>query len=528
MDFAERLAYPSARSTAFGEMAVATSEPLAANAGLEVLAAGGNAVDAAIAAAAVLTITEPVSNGLGSDAFALVWDGQRVDGLNASGRAPRGWTPERFAGQREMPHRGWDTVTIPGAVSGWVALAQKYGSRPLPELLAPAVRYARQGYAVAPVVAGSWARQAGTMPRGMGFEAAFLPGGRPPVAGERFALAGAADALERIGETGGAAFYEGEIAEEIVALSAQGGGTHTVEDFASHRAEWVEPISLDACGLKIHEIPPNGQGIAALMALGMLEHMDLGDGPDDVRSLHAQIEAVKLSLADVYTHVGDADAMVLGSAAFLDPAYLRERAGLIDFGRAGAPATGLPRAGGTVLVTTADASGMMVSFIQSNYEGFGSGCVTPRFGISLQNRGSAFSLDPESPNCVGPGKRPFHTIIPALATRGGAPFMAFGMMGGPIQAQGHVQLVTRIARFGQSPQTAIDAPRFRVLQERRVAVEAHLPAAVRDGLAALGHEVVTEAPNVAFGFGGAQVIARHGGGYAAGSDPRKDGYAAVR
>lgn len=528
MNFSQRLLYPSARSTNFGQAAVATSEPLAASAGLEVLARGGNAVDAAIATAATLTVTEPCSNGLGADAFALVADGTTVHGLNASGRSPAGWTPERYAGRDEMPRRGWDAVTIPGAVSAWVALNERFGTMPLSELLEPAARHAREGYAVGPVVAAAWQNQVDRFPADYGYPDAFLPSGRPPEAGEVFSLPGAADALELIGKTNGEAFYRGAIAEEIVAQSQAEGGCHTMEDFAAHTADWVTPVSIDACGLTVHEIPPNGQGLAALIALGILERVDLGSDPDSVRAYHLEIEAVKLALSDAYAHFADRDHMIEAPEAFLEPDYLDARAKLIDPERAGEPTTGKPPEGGTVLLCTADANGMMVSFIQSNYEGFGSGCVTRGFNISMQNRGAGFTLNPKSPNRVGPRKRPFQTIIPGMATRGGKPAMAFGMMGGPIQAQGHAQLITRMARFGQNVQTAIDAPRFRVLDGNRVAVEYHCPEATVEGLIALGHDIVREAPNVAFGFGGAQAIMRHGSRYAAGSDPRKDGHALVR
>jgi len=528
MNFSQRLLYPSARSTNFGRMAVATSEPLAAAVGLDVLASGGNAVDAAIATAATLTITEPCSNGLGSDAFALVADGTTVHGLNASGRAPAGWTPQYYEGRDEMPRRGWDAVTIPGAVSAWVALAERFGTRPLADLLAPAAYYAREGYGVGPVVATAWQSQVERFQLENGYGEAFLPGGKPPAAGDLFKLPGAADALELIGKTNGEAFYRGAIAEEIVAQSQAEGGCHTMADFAAHRADWVTPVSTAACGLTVHEIPPNGQGLAALIALGILERIDLGPDPDSVLAYHLEIEAVKLALSDAYAHFADIDAMTVAPEAFLDPAYLDARAALIDPEKAGLPQTGKTPEGGTVLLTTADANGMMVSFIQSNYEGFGSGCVTRGFNISCQNRGAGFTLRRDHPNRVGPGKRPFHTIIPAMATKDGKPAIAFGVMGGPIQAQGHTQMITRMARFGQSPQTAIDAPRFRVLDGQRVAVEHHCPDATVEGLTALGHEIVREAPNIAFGFGGAQAIVRHGSLYAAGSDPRKDGHALVR
>jgi len=523
----DRGRYPSPRSTVYGHAAVATSEPLAASAGLAMLAKGGNAIDAAIATAACLTVTEPVSNGLGSDAFALVWDGSSVHGLNASGRAPAAWTPERFRGRTAMPARGWDTVTVPGAVSAWVALSERFGRLPFADLMAPATRLARDGYGVGPVTAISWERQAAVLSSFPGFSSVFLPAGRPPHAGAVFTMPGAADALEDIAASKGETFYRGAIAEEIVARSQAEGGAHTMADFDAHRADWVEPVTQDAFGARVHEIPPNGQGIAALVALGIVDRLDLGDDPDAPRALHLMIEAVKCALADLYAHVADPAAMRVTPKEMLDAGYLDERARGIDQNRASQPETGLSPRGGTVILTTADADGMMVSFIQSNYEGFGSGCVVERYGVSLQNRGSAFTLDPAHPNVVGPGKRPFHTIIPGFVTRGGAPLMAFGVMGGPIQAQGHAQLVTRILRFGQSVQTAVDAPRFRALGGRRIAIERHFPAATLEALSAMGHELIQEAPGVAFGFGGAQAIMRTDGIYAAGSDPRKDGHAVV-
>lgn len=506
---------------------MAASEPVAASAGLGVLARGGNAVDAAIATAAVLTVTEPVSNGLGSDAFALVWDGTRLHGLNASGRAPAGWTPDRFAGRERMPQRGWDSVTVPGAVSAWAALAERFGRLPFAELLAPAIRAAREGYGVGPVTAQSWARQVPELRDQPGFAGTFMPGGTAPSAGDLFAMPGAADALEAIADSRGAAFYTGALAEAMVAAAQAGGGAHTMDDLAAHTADWVDPIAAPFGDVALHEIPPNGQGIAAQIALGIIDRLALGDEPDGVDAVHGQIEAVKLALADLYAHVADPSAMRLDPRALLEPAYLDARARLVDPSRAQTFATGKPLAGGTVTLATADADGMMVSFIQSNYEGFGSGCVVERYGISMQNRGSAFSLDPASPNRVGPGKRPFHTIIPGFVTRGGEALMAFGVMGGPIQAQGHAQLLVRIVHFGQGVQTAVDAPRFRVLDGRQVAVESHFPVTTLAGLRERGHELVESAPGAAFGFGGAQAIVRRNGLYAAGSDPRKDGHAVV-
>jgi gamma-glutamyltranspeptidase/glutathione hydrolase len=512
-----------------GRNIVSTSQPLAAQAGLAMLQKGGNAVDAALATAMTLTVVEPTGCGLGSDGFAIVWDGETLHGLNGSGRSPAAWTPERFAGRSSMPERGWDAVTTPGAVSTWIALHDRFGSLPLEVIAAPAVAYARYGFPVTPIIATLWARAKTVLAEQPGFAATFLPEGRAPKAGELFRSEGHAHSLELIAATRGKAFYEGEIAEKIVAFAKQGGGTLSADDLGSHRADWVDILSQDFAGGRIHELPPNGQGIATLIGLGLLEAIGIGKAPvDDIETLHATIEATKLALADVYHYVADRDAMDIAPAALLQPDYLAERAKRIDPAHAGDPGHGQPRPGGTVYLAAADAKGMMISFIQSNYMGFGSGIVVPGTGVSLQNRGAGFVLEPGHANRVGPRKRPFQTIIPGFATNAdGTPLMAFGVMGGPIQAQGHVQMALRIMAYGQNPQSAADAPRWRVLQGRKIAVEdgmaPQLIAALRDR----GHEVVVEAPDSSFAFGGAQIIVRDGaeGHYVAGSDPRKDGQA---
>ncbi|MEY8840457.1 gamma-glutamyltransferase family protein [Cribrihabitans sp. XS_ASV171] len=516
--------YPSRRSAVLADNVVATSQPLAAQAGLEMLRRGGNAVDAAIATAAALTIVEPTGNGLGSDAFCILWDGSELHGLNASGRAPAAWTPERFAGG--LPQRGWDSVTVPGAVSAWVDLSDRFGTLDLATLLAPAIRLAEEGFPVSPVIATLWAKGAETLKDQSGFAETFMPGGRAPRAGERFRNPGAARTLRAIAETRGRAFYEGEIAEEIAGFARAHGGAMTVEDLAGHKNDWCGTISQSFDDVTLHEIPPNGQGIAALMALGMLDHTDIRDhGPDDVAAIHLQIEAIKLAYADLHRFVADRRHMTeVPETALLDPDYLRNRAALIDPARAQDHGPGAPRRGGTVLLTAADASGLMVSFIQSNYMGFGSGVVVPGTGISMQNRGAGFTLEEGHPNRVAPGKRPFHTIIPGFAMKGDQPLMAYGMMGGPIQAQGHLQLLLRTQLWDQDVQVAADAPRWRMIGGLDVACEPDLPAL--DGLRNLGHRIQVEAPDNAFGFGGAQLVHRlPDGGYAAGSDPRKDGQA---
>ena len=521
--------YPSRRSALCADNIVATSQPLAAQAGLSMLAQGGNAVDAALATAMALTVVEPSGNGLGSDAFAIVWDGSQLHGLNASGRAPAGWTPERFAGLDRMPFHGFEAVTVPGAVSAWVALSERFGTLPLETLAAPAVRYAETGFPVSPVIAQLWKRAETQLAGYPGFAETFLPKGRAPQAGTYFSSPGHARTLRLIAETKGRAFYEGEIAEEIAAFAAQHGAALTLADLAEHRPDWCGTISREFDGAHLHEIPPNGQGIAALMGLGILSQTAIRDlDADDPQALHLQIEAMKLALRDAEAYVADVDYMTSVRAKdLLDDGYLAQRAAEIDPNRATDFGAGAPKAGGTVYLTTADSSGMMVSFIQSNYAGFGSGVVVPGTGVSLQNRGAGFSLDPAHQNYVGPRKRPFHTIIPGFLLGADTPIMSFGVMGGPMQAQGHVQMVLRTQLFGQDPQMAADAPRWRVTEGLGVACETTVPEQTRDALAAMGHQITLEAPDNAFGFGGAQLIHRlpSGRGYAAGSDPRKDGAA---
>ncbi|MBD3664871.1 gamma-glutamyltransferase family protein [Sulfitobacter sp. TSTF-M16] len=520
--------YPSRRSAVLARNAVVTSHPLAAQAGLSMLAHGGNAVDAALATAIALTVVEPTGNGIGSDAFAILWDGEQLHGLNASGRSPAAWSPARYEGLSEMPYRGWETVTVPGAVSGWVALSERFGKLPFEALFAPAIGYAEDGFPVTPVVAALWARAGDVLGKQPGFAETFLPAGRAPRAGEIFRSAGHARSLRLIAESRGRAFYEGEIAEAIAAFSRAHDAALTVEDMAAHEADWCGTISQGFDAVELHEIPPNGQGIAACMGLGMLSHTGIRDlEADDPQAVHLQIEAMKLALADAEGYVADPDHMSAVTAAdLLDPGYLKSRARLIDPDHAQDFGAGAPRNGGTVNLATADADGIMVSFIQSNYAGFGSGVVVPGYGIALQNRGAGFSLQPGHQNLVGPSKRPFHTIIPGFLMRGGAPQMSFGVMGGPMQAQGHVQMVLRTALWDQDVQMAVDAPRWRVTEGLGVACETTMPSKTHEALRAMGHQLTLEAPDNAFGFGGAQLIWRmENGAYAAGSDPRKDGMA---
>ena len=516
--------YKSQRMPLMARNIVSTSQPLAAQAGLQMLAKGGNAVDAAVATAITLTVVEPPMNGIGSDAFAIVWDGKALQGLNASGRAPAAWTPERFAGRDTMPMLGWDSVTVPGCVSAWVALHERYGKLDFADLFVAAIRYAEQGFAVSPITASAWEGQTPKYPDYPDFAASFLPNGRPPRPGEIFRFPDQAKTLSLIASTKGKAFYEGVLAEKIVAHSRNQGGAMTMEDLSSHRADWVEPVGQDYRGYRLHEIPPNGQGIAALITLGILENFDMRKYPvDSADSIHVQIEAMKLAFADVYRHVSDPSTMEVTPAQMLAPDYLARRAKQIDMKQVKYPIAELPRGGETVYLTTADASGMMVSMIQSNFMGFGSGIVVPGTGISLQNRGYGFNVNAGHPNQVGSRKRPFQTIIPGFLTQGGKPSMSFGVMGAVMQAQGHVQMVNRIVDYEQNPQAASDAPRWFVDLDMNVSFEEEFDQRVVQELRTRGHRVGSDA--LGFNFGGAQLIHCLEDGYCAGSDHRKDGQA---
>jgi gamma-glutamyltranspeptidase / glutathione hydrolase len=542
--------YPTTRTPVFARNIVATSQPLAAQAGLRILQAGGNAVDAAIAAAAVIAQVEPCSNGLGADNFAIIWDGQQLHGLNSSGIAPAAWSLDFFRRKygddlpANRPLRGWDTVTVPGAVAGWALLHGKLGHLPFADVLAPAIEYAERGFAVSPIVQDKW-RMAEPLLRDFpGFAEHFLPRGRAPDVGEHFTLAGAARTLKLIAETKGEAFYRGEIAAAVEKYAQETGGALTARDFEAYwdfvkSAGWVGTISMDFPGrdgerYTLHEIPPNGQGIAALSCLGILKHTRLPDyAVDSADWQHVMIEAMKLAFADTYAYVADPRGMQVSPAQMLDETYLWERAQHIDMKRAQAHAAGTPPKGGTIYLSTADRHGMMVSLIQSNYMGFGSGVVVPGYGISLQNRGHGFSLNPASPNVVRPGHRPFHTIIPAFLMKGAGreqvPQMSFGVMGGNMQPQGHVQTLTRMILAGQQPQAACDAPRWKVMQGVDIEIENAMPADVANELAARGHKI-TRAFDSYMDFGSGQFIWRLGDpaidGYVAASDSRRDGLVA--
>ena len=530
--------YTSTRLPVFARNIVSTSHPLAAQAGLRILWQGGNAVDAAIAAAAVLTIVEPVSCGLGSDAFCILWDGKALHGLNASGRAPQAWTPDYFQKKygpdaMQPPKRGIDSVTVPGAVASWVAMSERFGKLPFADLMQSAIEIAERGYLLSVVVQEKWAAPVEELRSQPGFTEHFLPKGRAPQVGELFQFPAAARGLRAIANTKGQAFYGGEIAHALEKFSNAHGGSLKASDFAAYQADWVTPISQNYRGHTLHEIPPNGQGIAALITLGILGNFDLAAlARDGVDSQHLQIEAMKLAFADVYRYVADEASMEVTAQQMLDPAYLKQRAALIDMKKAQDFKAGNPAKGGTIYLTAADENGMMVSFIQSNYMGFGSGCVEPEFGISLQNRGHAFAvrtggLNPA--NLVAPGKRPFHTIIPAFLTKDGQPVMSYGVMGANMQPQGHVQTLVRMLDYQQNPQTACDAPRWRYNEGLVINVESAMDPHTVKGLQALGHQM--EVINDSYqDFGSGQFIWRMGDpkvqGYVAASDSRRDGLVA--
>lgn len=556
MDFT--FPYPSRRMPVLARNVVATSQPLAVQAGIKALHDGGNAVDAAVAAAITLTVVEPSSNGIGGDAFCMVWDGARLHGLNACGRSPAAVTADDFAGRQSMPLYGWDAVTVPGCVSAWVELSRRFGKLPFARLFDAAINYARHGFAVSPFTARDWAQAQQTFrgtaagahrdelsklnqleQNGLSEFAQFLPNGKAPLAGQVFAFPQQAETLEAIAASHGESFYRGALAEKIAAAAAAAGAKLTLADLAAHRCDWTPPIAhtyhSNAYGaVEVHEMPPNGQGLAAQIMLGIVAHHGCGGRAgincyalDSADFFHLQIEAMKLALADAHRYIADDEYLEFPPQRLLAADYLKQRSELIDMRRAGQPTFGAPAAGDTVYLASADQHGMMVSFIQSNFYDFGCGIVIPGTGINMQNRAAAFSLTPGHRNQIAGGKRPFHTILPGFVTQGGKPLLSFGVMGGPMQAQGHAQMIIRICDYRQNPQTASDAPRWQVLPGNRVALEGGVAEEVKNELARRGHALVNaEALEQDFSMGGAQLIYRGADGYIAGSDSRKDGMAA--
>jgi gamma-glutamyltranspeptidase/glutathione hydrolase len=516
--------YSSGRRVVLGKRgAVATSQPLATLAGMEMLWAGGNAVDAAVAMAIALTVVEPTFNGIGGDAFALVWDG-KLHGLNASGRSPQALTQEQFAGMDQIPRYGWLSVTVPGAVSAWHSLWQRWGRLSFEQLFEPAIRYAEEGYPVSPEIALAWERAESLFlplkqPEFQPFKQVFFAADRAPRAGEIWRSEVHAETLRTIAHSHGESFYRGKLAEQIAAFAAETGGLLTQADLATHQADWVAPMGTDYRGTTVWEIPPNTQGIAALMALNILEGVDLAAYPrESGASYHWQIEAMKLAFADTYRHISDPDWMELESHHLLSKDYANDRRRLIQDAAIPVAEPGLPQ-GGTVYLAAADPD-LMVSFIQSNYLGFGSGILVPGTGIALQNRATGFVLEPGHPNQVAPRKRPFHTIIPAFLTRNGQPLGPFGVMGGPMQPQGHLQVVVNLVDYGMNPQAALDVPRWQFVRDNFVFLEATVSPQIATALSERGHRI--QSGNF---FGRGQIILRENGVLIAASEPRSDGIA---
>ncbi|MGP9632722.1 gamma-glutamyltransferase family protein [Halomonas sp. AOP43-A1-21] len=523
--------YPTAsrRMVTFGKRGmVATSQSLAAQVGADILRQGGNAIDAAIATAAALTVVEPTSNGIGSDAFALVWVSDKLHGLNASGRAPMGISGDalRALGHEEMPAHGLIPVTVPGAPAAWATLSERFGKLPLPTLLAPAITLAEEGFAVSPVVSQLWQKAYTRYKQYDSSEFApwfehFAPEGHAPKAGDIWRSPDMAKTLRAIAQSGAKAFYQGELADAMDAFSREHGGFLRKEDLAAFSPEWVDPINVRYQGHDIWEIPPNGSGLIALQALGILEA--LGDEPHDpVETLHRRIEATKLGYVDGLRYITEHTDMTHSVDQLLAPRYLEQRAALIGE-QAIDPLHGNPLLGGTVYLATADDEGNMVSFIQSNFEGFGSGIVVPGTGISLQNRGWSFSLDEQHANVLRPGKRTYHTIIPGFITKNNQAVGPFGVMGGYMQPQGHVQVVASMLADKLNPQAALDLPRWKWVAGKTVEVEPGFPDHIAQALERRGHHIVRCTDALTFGRG--QIILRNveNDVLQGGTEPRTDG-----
>ena len=537
-----RYQYPSRRFVVYGHRGmVATGTPVAAQAGLEVLKKGGNAMDAAVATAAALTVVEPTSNGIGSDSFALVWSAkdQKLYGLNSTGRAPMSITAEavRKLGHETMPFNGPVSVTVPGAPGGWAALNQRFGKLSLSEDLAPAIDLADNGFAVNTKVSFLWWRDGIRLFVDSGCTGGmyqhifdtFTKDGKCPAPGDIVRLPDHARTLREIGETKAESFYRGELARKIddfmCSIGEENGSFLRGSDLAAFQPEWVEPISVNYKGYDVHEIPPNGHGIVALMALNILKKLDLDEPRESADTYHKMIEAIKLAFVDGQKYITDPACMSVTVEQLLSDAYAEERSRLI--GQVAVdPKAGDPRCGGTVYLCTADGEGNMVSLIQSNYNRFGSGLVVPGTGISLQDRGANFSLDPAHDNCLAPGKRPYHTIIPGFLTKDGKPVGPFGVMGGFMQPQGHVQVVVNTVDYHMNPQDCLDAPRFQWVGGKDVQLEPHVPTWIAEKLAQMGHQVIPMVDQTDFGRG--EIIWRSEDGSLAGAtEPRTDGCVAA-
>ena len=523
------LPHGSRRQPVLASAISATSTPLGAQAGLEMIRRGGNAADAAIATAACMTVVEPTSNGIGGDAFCLAWMSGELHGLNGSGRSPMGLDAERLLAMDTHPVEGWDSITVPGAVKAWVDMSRRFGALEFAECLQPAIRHATKGYLVSPETARAWQRSADRFGHMKDWNDTFLRDGRAPSEGDLVRLPDHARTLTSIAETSGSSFYHGELASRIIEASDAAEGTFVMKDLEAHDTAWVTPLSLDYRGRVVNEIPPNGQGIATLIALGILRHFDIAsmkDGSSEL--LHLQIEAMKIGFTDAHRWVADPDHLQTTPEALLDDERLRDLSKTIDRAHARTFDSGVPKPGGTIYLATGDDEGNCVSWIQSNYMGFGSGVVIPETGIAMQNRGACFTLEAGHPNAVAAGKRPYHTIIPGMITPAeGAPdtdLMTFGVMGGFMQPQGQLQVVSHMVDFDRNPQAALDAPRWQWRKGLTVDFEPGFEDSVIERLKALGHEITVSKERSAE-FGRGQAIHRVEHGWCAGSDPRADGQA---
>ncbi len=513
---------------------VAAESPLAAQAGVSILSRGGNAIDAAVATNAVMGLVSPTGNGMGGDLFALVYDAKtkKLYGLNASGWAPKKLTIDFLKGKgvTEMPERGIHSVTVPGAVEGWSKLLERFGRLKLAEVLAPAIGYAEDGFPVPELVAGGWRASERFLGENESSKKTYLPGGRAPGTGEIFRNPDLAWSFKQIAAGGRDAYYKGHIAKRIVAISEKLGGAMALEDLAEFQAEWVEPIATTYRGWTVYEIPPNGQGIAALVMLNLMENYPLGEyGHNTVRSLHVMIEAKKLAYADMLRYVGDQRYAQVPVAGMLSKEYAKQRAELITNQANCDVAAGTPpgHGGDTIFLATVDSAGNMVALIQSNYSGFGSGVVADGVGFMLQNRGALFTLDAASPNALAGRKRPLHTIIPAFMEKDDTR-IAFGIMGGWNQSQAHAQYVSNVVDHGMNIQAAMEAARFTksTFEGCDVQMEDRIPSEVMAALREKGHEIRLRR-GFSGTFGGGQAVLRDfaaGVNYGA-SDPRKDGAA---
>ncbi len=502
----------------------ATEHPLASLTAIDILRKGGSAADAAVAAAAVLAVVEPMATGIGGDAFCLVATKDGVEGYNGSGRAPQGLSLKLFEGSglKRIPVESPHVVTIPGAIDCWLSLIERHGKLDRATVLAPAIAAAMNGFAVTQRVAYEWTLGAPKLSKNTNATALFLPDGRTPQAGAMFTNPGLGRVLEDVARHGRAGFYEGRAAEDMVNSLRALGGTHTLEDFAAHRGNWVTPVQSTYRGIEVFEIPPNGQGVTALLMLNILENFDLGQyAPVGVERFHLEAEATRLAYHERDRVIADPDRAAVDVGYFTDKAFAKTLAAKIDIKRAGvAPAQ--THAGDTTYLSVADSDGLMVSFINSIYHGFGSGLASKNSGVLFHNRGHGFVLDARHPNAPAGGKRPFHTIIPAMARKDGKPWLAFGVMGGDYQAVGHAHVLTNVADYGMDIQEAIDCPRG-FLFNGEYALEQGVSDAVKTALAGLGHKVVA-APEP---IGGGQGVMRDfaGKSWIGGSDPRKDGCA---